>query len=170
MSAQMVSASELARTLGVSPTAVAKARNAGRISEIDGKFDLAVARIQWEANRKRRRMDRPEVSEPPSGVAPEEAADYWVSKARREAAEAEMAELKASEIRGDLVRKAVVERELVSKVVALRESLEVLADRLSAVMAAETDAQVCRKMLRDEHRQALQSFNEIRIGIGDGLA
>lgn len=169
MSAQMVSASELARTLGVSPTAVAKARNAGRISEIDGKFDLAVARIQWEANRKRRRMDRPEVSEPPSGAAPEEAADYWVSKARREAAEAEIAELKAAELRGDLVRRALVEREFAAKLVALRESLEVLAERLSAQVAAESDQAVCRRMLRDEHRNALAGFVVALEEVIDGV-
>lgn len=175
MPAVMVTASELARELGVSPTAVHKARDSGRITAIDGKFDLAVAKIQWEANRQRRRMDQapaPKLDrqDDPAKTG-EEAADFWISKARREAAEAEIAELKAAELRGELVRKVSVEREIASRLVALRESLEVLADRLSAVMAAESDVQVCRRMLRDEHRAALGAFAQMEFsGEDDGSA
>lgn len=175
MAAVLVTASELARELGVSPTAVAKARDSGRLTAIDGKYDLAVAKIQWEANRRRRRMDQvaPPRAERPEEKA-EEAADFWISKARREAAEAEISELKAAELRGDLVRRAAVERQVAGRLVALRESLEVLADRLSAVLAAETDQQAVRRILRDEHRAALSAFNELRLAqeedAEDGIA
>ena len=69
-----------------------------------------------------------------------------------------MAELREAELRGELVRKVEVERALASRLVALRESLEVLADRMGALVAAESDAQVCRRMIRDEHRKALAAF------------
>lgn len=173
MAAVLVTASELARELGVSPTAVHKARDSGRITVIDGKFDLAVAKIQWEANRQRRRAEAPstKLGSKADDVPAEEAADFWVSKARREAAEAEISELKAAELRGELVRKVAVEREVASRLVALRESLEVLADRLAAVLAAETDQQAVRRMLRDEHRAALASFSRAAVEeVEDGIA
>ncbi len=164
--AQMVTQSELARHLGVSPTAVAKARDAGRITPIGDRYDLQVALIQWDRNRQRRRNDQP-VQPPAAGGGRGEAsspsgagAEYWDAKTRRETAEASIAELKEAELRGDLVRRALVEREFAARLVALRESLEVLADRLSAQVAAEPDALRCRQLLRDEHRLALAAFAE----------
>lgn len=160
MTAVLVTASELARALNVSPTAVAKARDAGRLTAIGDRFDLAVAKIQWDANRKRRRAEqrRPEpgdaVIEQSSGGA------YWDAKTRREQAEAELAELKAAEQRRELVRRVAVEREIAGRLVALRESLEVLGDRLAALMAVETDPVICRRLIRDEHRKTLATFAE----------
>ena len=149
----LVTPAEFARTIGVHRQSVYEAIEAGRVTALDGKLDPAVAKIQWEANRKRKRS-QPE----PEPAAPVDGGDYWGSKARREAAEAEIAELKAAELRGDLVRRAAVEREFAAKLVALRESLEVLAERLSAQVAAESDQAACRRMLRDEHRNALAVF------------
>ena len=51
---ELLSAEALAPLLGVSPQAVRKAHAAGRLSSINGKFDPAVARIQFETNRRRR--------------------------------------------------------------------------------------------------------------------
>ncbi|HNB07786.1 MAG TPA: hypothetical protein PKV97_17760 [Thauera aminoaromatica] len=167
MSAVLVTAEVLARELQVSPPAVAQAKKSGRLSVIptpDGdRFDLAVAKIQWEANRKRQRSAPPAPdapSAPPSSADGTDGGAYWEAKTRREAAEASIAELKEAELRGELVRKVEVERAIASRLVALRESLEVLADRLSALVAAESDAQACRRMLRDEHRKALATFTE----------
>jgi hypothetical protein len=56
---ELISAEALAKQLGVTGQAVRKAHAAGRLTSFDGKFDPAVARIQWEANRKRRRADAP---------------------------------------------------------------------------------------------------------------
>lgn len=163
MTAVLVTASELARALNVSPTAVAKARNAGRLTAIGDRFDLAVAQIQWEANRKRRRADQrpaaPAVdADATSGSDTGSGAGYWDARTKRERAEASMAELKEAELRGELVRRAAVERELSSRLIALRESLELLGDRLAAAVAAESDPGVCRRLIRDEHRRALEAF------------
>ena len=161
----LVTPAEFARTVGVHRQSVYEAIRSGRLTAIEGKLDPTVASIQWQANRKRQRV--PPDSEPPSSG--EEGSDYWGSKSRREAAEAEIAELKAAELRGDLVRKEQVRREIASKLVALRESLELLADRLGSTMAAESDPAACRKMLRDEHRQALASF-VLDLEVPDGVA
>jgi hypothetical protein len=162
----LVTPAEFARTVGVHRQSVYEAIRSGRLTALDGKLDTAVAKIQWEANRKRQPVRvEPEA---PAGEAAE-GSDYWGSKARREAAEAEIAELKAAELRGDLVRRALVERELAAKLVALRESLEVLAERLSAQVAAESDQAVCRRMLRDEHRNALAGFVVALEEVIDGV-
>ncbi len=170
---ELVSAEAIGALLGVSGQAVRKAHASGRLSSIGGKFDPAVARIQWEANRKRRparpgaaQAPAPEADAPRVISASGEGSDYWEAKTRRESAEASIAELKEAELRGDLVRRDRVERELAARLVALRESLEVLADRLGPVIAAETDAQACRRMLRDEHRAALGSFTETLEAVG----
>ena len=64
-----------------------------------------------------------------------------------------------------------MEREVAGRLVALRESLEVLADRLAAVLAAETDQQAVRRMLRDEHRAALAAFSRAAVEeVEDGVA
>lgn len=157
----LVSQSEAARRWGVSPSAVSHAVKAGRLTTHDGvRLDFAVASIQWEQNRKRRprraRRPDPELAKlaEPAGVVASSGA-FWDAKTRRETAEASLAELKEAETRGELVRRAEVERELASVLIALRESLEALADRLSALMAAETDAAACRALLRTEHRHAM---------------
>jgi hypothetical protein len=82
------------------------------------------------------------------------------AQAQERAYTAKLVELEYRERIGELVRRAVVERELSGRLVALRESLEVLADRLAALVAAESDQAVCRRLIRDEHRKALASFAE----------
>lgn len=165
----LISPAEFARTKGVHRQSVYEAIRGGRLTAIDGKLDPAVANIQWDANRKRQRAPV-EPEPPPAGSDGGDSGDYWGSKARREAAEAEIAELKAAELRGDLVRRIVVEREFASKLTALRESLEVLAERLSAQVAAESDQAVCRRLLRDEHRNALAGFVVALEEAIDGIA
>ena len=84
------------------------------------------------------------------------------AQAQERAYSAKLAELDYRERTGELVRRTLVEREFASRLVALRESLEVLADRLSAQVAAEADADRCRRLLREEHRLALAAFVERR--------
>ena len=170
----LISPAQFAASVGVTRQSVHEAIQNGRLSTIEGKLDPAVARIQWETNRKVKRKRAQETINPAQSPLSSalEADPYWSSKARREAAEAELAELKAAELRGDLVRKAVIEREISSRLVALRESLFALADRLAAVLAAQTDPGAVRRMLRDEHHAALASFaarlDEPELGGDDG--
>lgn len=153
---------QFAERVGVTGSAISKAVAAGRLTaDADGLLDPVAAEAQWLHNRRRRRRTRrmdaslPAIAEP---GAVESAGDYWDARTRREAAEAELAELKAAEQRGDLVRRAAVVRELAPKMVQLRDALEVLADRLSAQVAAEADQAACRRLIRDEVRQALDAF------------
>lgn len=153
---------QLADRVGVHISTISRAVSAGRVDVgPDGLVDEAGGVAQFNQNRRRRRARRadPELATlaEPAGVVGSSTA-FWDAKTRRETAEASLAELKEAEQRGDLVRRAVVERELAAVLVALRESLEALADRLSALMAAETDAAACRALLRNEHRHALATL------------
>ena len=80
---------------------------------------------------------------------------------------AELAELELAEKRGDLVSVADVEKALASKILGVRESLDTLADRLSPLLAAETDAAKVYALLRSEIRQVLaQLAHESRAPAG----
>jgi transcriptional regulator with XRE-family HTH domain len=154
---------QFAERVGVTASAISKAVAAGRLTaDADGLLDAATAEVQWVHNRRRRR--RPRRTDPSLEVLAEPATavkdsgQFWDARTRRETAEAELAELKAAEQRGDLVRRSEVERELAAKIVALREHLETMADRLSAVVAAESDPAACRRLLAAEVRLALRAF------------
>ncbi len=49
----LITKSEFARRVGVSPVAVGKAVKSGRLTLVNGKLDEKVAAIQWDANRQR---------------------------------------------------------------------------------------------------------------------
>src|SRR5690606_36500801 len=102
----------------------------------DGLLDPVAALAQWQHNRRRRR--RPAGADPAVEPGPA-AGDYWQHKTTREAAEAAIARMREREMSGELVRAAEVERELAAKLIALREHLGTMADRLAAVVAAESD-------------------------------
>lgn len=154
-----------AASLGISKQAGYQAVKRCGIPVVDGGVDPEIATVLYRRGtqpRARRSADQPLPPTPSVSSAPERPVvgliSYDEARRRREVAEAQIAELKEAELRGELVRKAAVERETASRLVSLRESLEVLADRLSALVAAESDPAACRRMLRDEHRNALAAF------------
>lgn len=153
-------------SLGISRQAGHVAIKRCQIPVENGMVDADVATLLYRRGTKPRANPNAPAAAPASGHAdraPHAAPvavlmSYDEARRRREAAEASIAELREAELRGELVRKVEVERALASRLVALRESLEVLADRMAALVAAESDAQVCRRMIRDEHRKALAAF------------
>lgn len=153
---------EWAASLGMTKQAGYQAVKRCGIAVVDGRVDTEIATLLYRRGTRVRAKDRRPPESAPPGVPDAPAApanvSYEEARRRREAAEASIAELKEAELRGELVRRAVVERAMASRLVALRESLEALADRLGALVAAESDAQACRRLLRDEHRIALASF------------
>lgn len=156
----LVSQAEYARRRGVSRPAVLKAVKSGRIVLIDGKIDPEVADIQWAKNTAPRvQADAPTRA---AAIEPRETLPDAVepvslneARARREAVMASLAELELAERRGELVSAAGVEKALASKILGARDALDALADRLSPLLAAESDASKVYAMLRREIRQAL---------------
>ena len=173
---ELISAEALAKQLGVSGQAVRKAHAAGRLTSFDGRFDPAVAKIQWEANRKRRRADVPtrpaeqahdQQSRPasPSG----EGSEYWANKTRREAAEASIAELKLAELAEKLVLRSEVERVVFTAARVLRDQLLSIPPRLGATLAPIADQREIEERIAAELRVGLRAFaQQLRAGRLDG--
>ena len=72
---------------------------------------------------------------------------------------AELAELELAEKRGELVSATAIERALATKIMSVRESLDTLADRISPLLAAETDSAKVYALLRAEIRQVLAQLS-----------
>lgn len=164
MAAQLVTESQLADDLGVTRQAIAKARKSGRLTQLPGGlYDLAVARVQWQANRQRRPA-RPSASDAePGGDATAqtpsgEGSGYWTSKTRRESAEAALAELKLAEMAGKLVARADVERASFTAARILRDQLAAASPRLAAEIAGLSDVVAIERAIAAEHRAVLETF------------
>lgn len=173
----LMTQAQYAEHRGVSRAAVHKAIKDERISTIDGKIDPAVADIQWAANSRARAPSspaaaalsgaRPDVASRPAASAPdpgdpgyggmfESPDDYGVSRARREAAEAELAELKLAEQRGNLIQLKAVEAVWSNSCAGMREHLLQIRARLAPLLANESDVFKVEQLLEAEHNAALQ--------------
>lgn len=175
MAAQLVTSQVLAKEFGVSRQAVEKAAKAGRLTVFDGGlFDIAVARVQWDANRRRRRArpgaKRPDAVEQTAadgagGSVSGEGSDYWTSKTRRETAEAAIAELKLAELAGTLVLRDEVNRTLFVAARVMRDQMLAIAPRLAASLGPVTDPKLIELRIADEVRVALRAFaQQLRAG------
>lgn len=167
---KLMTQAEYATHRGVSAVAVHKAVKAQRISTIDGKIDPTVADIQWQANTRPRAV-RPPAPDPQTSaadypppapvasVAGEPVDDYWVSRARREAAEAQIAEMKRSEIEGTLIRTDALRQAWSKRIATTRDALLQIPARMAPVLAAESDMDRVAAVLEDELRQALAELS-----------
>ncbi|BEP42250.1 hypothetical protein [Variovorax sp. V15] len=189
----LISLADYALHRGCSKAAVTKAAQAGRITLIDGKIDPMIADAQWKANTRARipaRAARDEPGLPAARAARDEPGlpaaeagaagpaaggasgggdDYWDSRGRREAAEAELAELKVAEQRRELIRVSAVELVWAASLAAAREHLLQVRARLGPLLAAETDVFKIEQLLDEEHSKALQLLAgaEVRKAEGD---
>jgi hypothetical protein len=172
---------EYAAHRGVSAVAVHKAVKAGRISLIEGKIDPAVADIQWAQNTRPRadrapqiapvQDDRPAVALPilASPVASDDNDDYWVSRAKRERAEAAIAEMKRAELEGKLIRTEVIRAAWARKISSSRDALLQIPHRLAPVLAAESDLERIGQLLDEELRQALMHLSQDSLQPSEAL-
>jgi hypothetical protein len=161
---------QYARHRGCSKVAVGKAVKAQRISLVNGLIDPAVADIQWKANSRARATATPAAEQPSllqalaqTSASEAPASDgYTVSRNRREAADAEMAELKLAEQQGLLIRVDAVKAALAAAFTSTRDNLLQIPSRLSAIMAAETDAAKVHELLQAELYRALEGMAAVQ--------
>ncbi len=72
-------------------------------------------------------------------------------------AKAEMAEMEAAKLRGDLLHASAVRAQDARLAAILRNNLQSIPDRVSAILAAESDAQAVYRTLADEIRASLEA-------------
>lgn len=168
----LVSKSAFAKMQGVSPAAVTKAIDEGRITVVlDGdkeRIDPAVAQIQWSQNTRPRapsgnavnaatQLDAPAIA----GKVGKESI-YWDSRASREQAEAAMAQLELAEMQKTLIQVDAVKSAISTAFAATREAMLQIPSRIAASLAAEGDAQKIQQQLSEAIHAALSSLSSTK--------
>jgi hypothetical protein len=92
---------------------------------------------------------------PQSGDSAVQTSGLSIEKAETESIRRQLMELQLAQKRGELVRADDLERAMASKLKAASEALNNLADRLSPILAAETNVDAVDKLLRTEIRRAM---------------
>ena len=85
---------------------------------------------------------------------------YWMSRARREQAEAAIAEFKQRELEGALIRVDAVRAAVAGKLSALRDALLQMPARLAPQLAAEADLVTVTQLLEGELHQVMRSYSD----------
>ncbi|MBS0364915.1 MAG: hypothetical protein JSR67_03715 [Proteobacteria bacterium] len=146
-----------ARRRGVTPKAVRKHRDSGRIPVgEDGKFDPKAADAAWQEN----------VRQPVGGRGRGQArrsATLSDSIARKERALADLRELELQQKSAELVEISAVRRSVLAAVGGARDMLLGLADRLAPVLVGRTDEREVHDLLTDEMRRACDEVASIRF-------
>lgn len=180
----LISQAEYAKHRGCSEAAVSKAISKKRISLIDGKIAPTVADMQWAMNtRVRAGAGRPPGA--PAAAPTEQLAlvpgadggrdrpageaaapggdDYWKSRSRREAAEAELAEMDLATKRGELIQVKAVELVWSAALASAREHLLQVRARLAPLLAVETETFQIEQLLDLEHNKALNVLCGVQL-------
>ena len=152
-----------ARARGVAPPTVLHAIKTGRLVNSLSKDERGRLRInptladaEWAANTQGGRGPGPQPYA--SGAElPADAADYNVSRAKKESYLAELARLEFEEKDGTLVPAEDVRKEAFAIARQVRDGLLNIPDRVAAELAAMTDQFEIHKRLTDEIRRALET-------------
>lgn len=157
---------ELAAALGISAATVTRNVQDGMPT------DSPEAARSWRAENCRARISPARAGQPAADAAPPPphvaqppaepgtVDDYYVSRARRESAEAHLAELKLAELQGRLVDRDAMRSAHSRSAVAFRDALLQLAARMAPLLVAESNQATIQQMLEAEHRHALKQFAE----------
>lgn len=182
----LITQAEYAKHRGVSEAAVSKAIKGGRISLIDGRIDPVAADAQWARNSRVRAGSGNPGRMAPGGGDPGAAGqsiiagrladadgstepgsdNYWNSRSRREAAEAELAEIELAEKNREVIRVKAVETVWSQALGATREHLLQVRARLAPLLANESDPFKIEQLLDLEHNQALQHLASAQLHPG----
>lgn len=178
--ARLLSLREYARTRNVALFTVQAAIRDGRITttpDADGKpkIDPATADAQFLANTDPSKQGRAKSLEPPSSAPgagetaqsvqsppappPPAANTYQHHRTEKEGYEAKLRRLKYLEQKGRLIPADQVRDAALKLGRQLRDSVLNLPDRLSAILAAETDPQRVNAILTDELTKALEALH-----------
>lgn len=168
-----VTKAEYARLKGLNKSTVTRWAASGRlVLDTDGKVNLALseARLAETADPtkegvvERHAHERgQEVGKPGASIRTQRDSSYAKrigESARREAALADIAEMDRDLQLGRLIERAQVERALADCVVAARQTLERIPDRLMIQLAAESDPEKVHELLSREISAACQQISD----------
>lgn len=137
-----------------SKSSISKALKEGRITETeDGRIDPVAADAQWAANTRGRAGGEAAPTQAAAPAADYDLAgpaEYKVSRARREAAEAELAELELGREKMELLPVAVVRATWARVVSGAQQSLMQMAPRMAPVLASMTDPALIQAAIDEE--------------------
>jgi hypothetical protein len=146
---------------GVALSAVQKAIATNRITTLpDGKIDPAVADVEWETNTRTYAPAITARSQEDDDGGGFGANQYTKARAVREHYQARLAKPDYEERVGKLVSKDEVQIAAFNKFRQFRDHLLNIPDRLSALLAAESEAPVVFEVLAKEIRKALNDFSD----------
>lgn len=175
---QLLSLRAYARERGVNLSAVQKAIATNRISvTLDEKgrkkIDPAVADIQWAQNTRPDQQERGSLKDFEKTQADLAGIDavtlkksdprgsgLALEKTETESIRRQLMELQLAQKRGELVNVSDFSRVYASKLKAANESLSSMADRISPLLAAETNVDEVDKILRAEIRRAMSLISQ----------
>jgi hypothetical protein len=175
---QLLSLRAYARLRGVNLSAVQKAIASNRISVMldekgRKKIDPAVADIQWAQNTRPDQQERGSLKDfektqadligLPAGKGQQSetrTSGLALEKTETEAIRRQLMELQLAQKRGELVNVNDFSRAYASKLKAANESLNSMADRISPVLAAETNVDAVDRILRSEIRRAMSLISQ----------
>jgi|SRR5580692_11338069 hypothetical protein len=172
---ELVSLREYARRRGVSAMAVSKAAKAGRITLVDGKVDVATADRDWPSNTNPGQMAfkpaPPAVAAEGQGTqepgddegqatqteeekkAQTSTGQYGQARAVREMYNARLAKIEFEKETGILVNADAVRVAAFNAARTARDSLLSMPDRLSPVLAGESNQFEVHRLLSEEIRR-----------------
>lgn len=145
----------------------------------DGKVDPDVANLLYAKGTRARANGKnaafpagageKKAAETPAGAAPT-GTRYDISRAAREAAEAEMAQMKLAEMQGKYLLKTEVADVIFEIARALRDGLTNSARRIAAEVASVTSAEECEEVIDRENRALLETMThslQAKLQLGD---
>lgn len=143
--ADLLSLRRGAKELGIALSTLQHHVKRGNVRLFDGKVDVDVARIQLARNADPEQSVRGRQNGGMAGEAGGDGADgdrggLWDAKERSERLRAELLEIELAEKRGELVKAEDIRRAVTSVARISRDALLSLPTRVSAELAAETDA------------------------------
>lgn len=162
-----ISVAAWGKTVGISRQSAHDAVKRCGIPLSSGKVDADVATTLYRKRTRARANDKqapvaptPPLLAPPSDDrhGPESAPDYQVSRAWREAAEAELAQIKVRREMKELIEQEPARAEFAKQTAAVREGLLAIPARLAPVLAAESSLTVVQSLLDAELRAVLAQF------------
>lgn len=159
----LLSQSEFAKRQGWSRQYVGKLVKSGKITLVSGKVDqeqaLAAIKAESEPSTELRSKPSNSTTYPTAPTDSRQAVDFVTARTMREAFKAKMAKMEYEEKAGKLTDASKVREEAFRAGRIVRDSLLGIPDRLSDVLAAESDPVKVRKLLMGEFENILTELS-----------